>query len=127
MKVDSHIPPHKYEGNPMVNPDRAKVNGRTILGWAVLRVSGTDAVRKWVELFKPGRLEPSHEAVPLVDGRVLPPIGPAPPMPPAAPPVAPTAASPGIVQLRIACNTNKNLGNKSIDIDFVLKCINPPT
>lgn len=122
------------KGDPMVNPDEMTCNGHPILGWAHGKWVGKKFFRRALELFRPKRLEPGDEAVPLVDGRRvttgLPEPKAAPPMPPVAPAKAEIPAEllarrvAKLAELRRTCNINRNMGQTMVPIEFVLKCLN---
>ena len=133
----------KIEGNPKVNPDKLTVNGRPIKGWIVEQVSGNFSLRKWLELFMPGKIPDGHVARPLVYGDDLPEAGKAPPAPPAAPPSLPANVNPPapaerppvppgpvtgfdpvkLAELKKTCKINQNMGVKQITIEYVLKML----
>ena len=119
----------------MVNPDdKLKCNGWPVVGWVVNRVSpGAGALRKWLELFKPGKVPADHEVRPLTYADVLPEPVKAAPMPPPAPAERPPTAvqdpifTPdpfaGVAQLRKDCLAIRAKGYPNVAISHVLKLI----
>lgn len=122
----------KYEGSPKVNPENHRVNGRSIKGWIVERLSpgASTALRVWLELFKPDKVPEGCRARPLVYGdetlAQAPAEAPA-PRPPVAvvvpKPAAPPGVPPRLQELRDTCKRNKKMGHPAVTCDYVLACI----
>lgn len=98
-------------GNPMVNPDNLSCGGNPVKGWIVERQSpGAPPLRLSVELYKPGKINEGCVARPLTYADV-------------AAKLEGKPSAQGLQELRKACNMNRNMGNKVINIDFVLTCL----
>lgn len=129
----------EYKGNPMVSPDGLTCNGRPVKAWILEQPTVAAPIRRSVELYRPSKVPQGQVARPLTYADVLPPAA---TMPTAAAPVKPSpsvqvqigkpAAAPTsghdpksdkLAELRRTCNMNRNMGNKVIPIDFVLKCL----